>query len=135
MEDYIRNYCTYYNDSFNKTIQQYNSNKMTESYYIDCIIDYKIENNKDIIYKEDILKICSKFYKPNMSQEEFMENVMRDMSQEEFMEKVMRDIKSHNLNINNLTIKDCFRTHFLELYYISTFLEYEPVDIKIALKD
>ncbi len=81
-------------NSFDELIQQYNSNKKTKSRYIDCIIDYKIENNKDVIYKEDIPKICSKLHGLDMSQEEFMENVMRV-------------IKSHNIDINNLGVKHC----------------------------
>jgi hypothetical protein len=86
------------------------------------MIDYKIENNKNIIYKEDIPKICSKLYK-------------KDISQEEFMENVMKDIKDYELDINNLTMANSFYIRYLWIYYMSTFLEYEPVDIKIALKD
>jgi hypothetical protein len=122
MENYIRELCKFHNFSFDEIIQQYNSNKMTNSYYINLIITYKIENNKDIIYKKDIPKICSKFY-------------ILDMSQEEFMEKVIRHIKYYDLDINNLTIENSWRTFYLQFYYINTFLEHETVDIKIALKN
>jgi hypothetical protein len=122
MEYYIRELCKFYGWSFDKVIQQYNSNKMTNSYCINCIIDYKIKNNKDNIHKEDIPKMCSIYYKHNISQEEFMKNVISD-------------IKYYNLDINNLTIKRGSRNIYLLFYYISTFLEHEPVDIKIALKD
>jgi len=121
MAEFIRELCKFYGWSFDEMIQQYNLNKMTNSWYINSIINYKIENNKDIIYKEDIQKICSKLYR-------------LDMSQEEFMEKVMRDIKGHNLDINNLKMQYCY-THCIFFYYMSTFLEHESVDIKIALKD
>jgi len=119
MEDYIRELCKFCNISFDEIIQQYNSNITTVGCYINCIIKYKIENNKDIIYKEDISKVVSKIC---------------SSSQEEFMKNVMRDIKCYDLDINNLTFKDC-HSIYLEFYYMSTFLEYEPVDIKIALKD
>jgi hypothetical protein len=122
MEDYIREICTQAGWSFNEMIQQYNSNKMTRSYFINRFINYKIENNKDIIYKEDILKICSDYFK-------------QDIFWEEFMENVMKDIKYYNLDINNLILENNWRSNFLQFYYISTFLEHEPVDIKIALKD
>jgi hypothetical protein len=122
MEGYIRVFCTHYGHSFDKMIQQYNINKKIGGYFIDRIIEYKIKHNKDIIYKEDIPKICSKYYRLDMSQEEFMENVMRD-------------IKHYNLDINNLTIANSYCSGHLLLYYLSTFLDYEPVDIKIALKD
>jgi hypothetical protein len=120
MDGYIRELCKYYSWSFDEMIQRYNSNKKTNSWYINRIINYKIENNKDIIYKEDIPKICSKWYE-------------KDMSQEEFMEKVISDTKHYNLDINNLNFKYC-HSSFLQFYYMSTFLEHEPVDIKIALK-
>jgi hypothetical protein len=119
MEDYIRKHCEIWNYTFDEMIQKYNSNIKTNSKTINCIIDYKIEHNKDIIYKEDIPKIVLKYY---------------DISQEEFMENVMRDIKYYNLDINNLEAKHCY-SFFLQFYYMSTFLEHEPVDIKIALKD
>jgi len=122
MEKFIEAYCKYGNYSFDKTIQYYNSNTKSGYGAVDCMIDYKIENNKDIIYKEDILKICSKLYK-------------KDISQEEFIEKVIERIKHYNLDINNLIIGNSFCSYYLWLYYISTFLEHEPVDIKIALKD
>jgi hypothetical protein len=122
MEDFIRVLCTHVGWSFDEMIQQYNSNTKTKSRHINLIIDYKIENNKDIIYKEDISKICSKCFK-------------RDMSQEEFMENVVEHIKLYNLDINNLTIENSWKTCILDYYYVSTFLEHEPVDIKIALKD
>jgi hypothetical protein len=118
MEGYIREYCKFHNFSFDENIRQYNSNKMTNSYCINCIINYKIKNNKDIIYKEDILKICFN----------------QDISQEKFMEYVMEDIKHRNLDINNLKFKDCYSA-CLQFYYVGTFLEHESVDIKIALKD
>jgi hypothetical protein len=121
MEGYIRVLCKYYSWSFDEMIQQYNLNKKTKSSCIDCIIDYKIENNKDNIYKEDILNICSKYFK-------------QDISQEEFMEYVINSIKRYNLDINNLKFKDCYGA-CLQFYYIGTFLEHESVDIKIALKD
>jgi hypothetical protein len=121
MEGYIREYCKFHNFSFDENIRQYNLNKMTNNYFIDCIIKYKIENNKDNIYKEDIPNICSKYFE-------------RDISQEEFMENVMGVIKRYNLDINNLTFED-YHSIYLEFYYMSTFLEHEPVDIKIALKD
>jgi hypothetical protein len=120
MEGYIRELCKFYGWSFDEMIQQYNSNTMTESYFMNHIINHKIENNKDIIYKEDIPKIFSKIYK-------------KDISQEEFMEKVISNIKSHNIDINNLGMQYCY-THCMFFYYIITFLEHEPVDIKIALK-
>jgi len=122
MDGYIRELCKYYNWSFDEMIQQYNLNKMTNLLYINCFINYKIENNKDIIYKEDIPNICSKYFE-------------QDISQEEFMEYVMRVIKRYNLDINNLTIENSIYGSCLRLYYVSTFLEHEPVDIKIALKD
>jgi hypothetical protein len=122
MEHYIREYCTYYNDPFDEMIQQYNLNKKTNSYRINFIIKYKIDYNKDIIYKEDIPKIFSIWYEEDISQEEFMENVMKD-------------IKSHKIDINNLTIEHSFYTSYLQFYHMSTFLEHEPIDIKIALKD
>jgi len=121
MEDYIRKHCEFWDHTFDEMIQQYNSNTMTNSNFMNSIINYKIENNKDIIYKEDILKIISKYYK-------------KDMSQEEFMENVMRDIKYYDIDINNLKIHSRITWHIL-FYYMSTFLEYESVDIKIALKD
>jgi hypothetical protein len=121
MEDFIRVFCTHYNVVFDNIIQQYNSNTESEYYIINCIISYKIENNKDVIYKEDIPKIFSNYYVPYASQEKFMENVMKD-------------IKGHNLDINNLKFKDCYSA-YLDFYYMSTFLEHEPVDIKIALKE
>jgi hypothetical protein len=119
MEDFIRVFCKFYDRSFNEMIQQYNSNKKTGSYFINCIISYKIENNKNIIYKEDIQKIVLKIY---------------GLSQEEFMKNVITYIKYYNFDINNLEVKHC-RGIYLLFYYISTFLEHEPVDIKIALKD
>jgi len=124
MEKYIEEYCKHLNIPSDKIIQRYNNlNKVTIKYFvINYIIDYKIENNKNIIYKEDILKIFLKIYK-------------KDLSQEEFMKNVIIDIKKYNLDINNLTIRNCFRNPYLWLYYLSTFLDYEPVDIKIALKD
>jgi len=122
MEDYIRKHCEFWNYTFDEMIQKYNSNIKINSKTINCIIDYKIEHNKDIIYKEDILKIFLKTYEQNISQEEFMKNVMID-------------IKCYNLDINNLTIKDSICNGYLWLYYMSTFLEHEPVDIKIAIKD
>jgi len=122
MEDFIRVYCKFYGRSFDEMIQQYNSNTMTDNLPINFINNYKIKNNKDIIYKEDIPKICSKWYE-------------KDMSQEEFMENVIKQIKYHNLDINNLTLDDSFYSYYLLFYYMSTFLEHEPVDIKIALKD
>jgi hypothetical protein len=121
MDRFIEEYCIYKGWSFDKIIQQYNLNKKTNSHRINCIIDYKIENNKDVIYKEDIPKICLKLYRLDMSQEEFMENVMRD-------------IKYYNLDINNLGMQ-YYYNDFIFFYYVSTFLEHEPVDIKIALKD
>jgi len=121
MEKYIEECCKYFNTSFDKMIQQYNSNTVTNIDFINCIIDYKIENNKDIIYKEDIIKIFSTTYR-------------QDLSQEEFMETVIKHIKFYNLDINNLEVKHCY-TRILDFYYMSTFLDYEPVDIKIALKD
>jgi hypothetical protein len=121
MEKYLEEYCRCCVISFNKIIQQYNSNMDTCSRFINKIIAYKIENNKNIIYKEDILKIFLKTYKQNISQEEFMKNVMID-------------IKRYNSNINNLTVKDSFHSGYLWLYCMSTFLGHEPVDIKIALK-
>jgi len=121
MEDYIRELCKFYGLSFDEMTQQYNSNTESEYYIINCIISYKIENNKNIIYKEDIPKIYSKYYVPYASQEEFME-------------KVITYIKYYNFDINNLEVKHC-HSIYLEFYYISTFLEHEPVDIKIALKD
>jgi hypothetical protein len=121
MEGCIREICTQVGWSFDKMIQQYNSNTMTESHSINCIIDYKIENNKDVIYKEDIPKIYSKYFEPNTSQEDLMENVIKY-------------IKNHNFDINNLKVKHCY-THRMLFYYMSTLLEHEPVDIKIALKD
>jgi hypothetical protein len=120
MDEFIRGYCKYFNMPFNKTIQQYNLNKKTNSRPIDIIIDYKIENNKDIIYKEDIPKIFSRY--------------PTDMSWEEFMENVMKDIKSHNIDINNLKLHKGI-TWYTLFYYISTFLEHEHIDIKIDLKD
>jgi len=120
MEGYIREICKFYSWPFDKTIQKYNSNEKTGFWYIDYVIDYKIEHNKDIIYKEDITKIVLKYY---------------DISQEEFMENIMINIKIHKIDINNLTIEHSFYTFYLQFYYISTFLEHEPVDIKIALKD
>jgi len=122
MEHYIREYCTQVGWSFDKVIRHYNSNKMTNSWYINTIINYKIKNNKDIIYKEDIPNIFSIWYEEDISQEEFMENVMKD-------------IKSHKIDITNLTIEHSFYTSYLQIYYMSTFLEHETVDIKIALKD
>jgi len=122
MEKFIELYCKYHNYSFDKIIQQYNSNTKSGYGTVDCMIDYKIENNKDIIYKEDIPKICSKFYETNVLQEEFME-------------KVIIDINCLGLDINNLTYANSFNSLHLWLYYVSTFLEHEPVDIKIALKD
>jgi len=122
MEDFIREHCKFYGQSFDEMIQQYNLNKITRSYIIDYIIKYKIENNKDNIYKEDIPNICSKYFEQNISQEKFMEHVMKY-------------IKSNKIDINNLTIEDSFYTSYLQFYYISTFLEHETVDIKIALKD
>jgi len=121
MECYIREYCKFHNFSFDENIRQYNSNKMTNNYFIDCIIKYKIKNNKDIIYKEDIPKICSMCCE-------------RDISQEEFMKNVITDIKYYNLDINNLKTKYCY-SYYITFYYMSTFLEHESVDIKIALKD
>jgi hypothetical protein len=50
------------------------------------------------------------------------------------MENVVEHIKLYNLDINNLNFKYCHSAH-LRFYYMSTFLEHEPVDIKIALKD
>jgi len=122
MDEFIRGYCKYFNMPFDGTIRQYNLNKMTVIHSINCIINYKIENNKDIIYKEDIPKIFSKFYKLYTSQEKFMENVMKK-------------IKHYDLDINNLTIENIIYSSCLQFYYISTFLEHESVDIKIALKD
>jgi hypothetical protein len=122
MEKYIEECCKYFNKSFDKNIQQYNSNTMTDIYSINLIIYYKIDNNKNIIYKEDIIKIFLKTYEQNISQEEFIE-------------EVMIDIKRYKLDINNLTIENSFCSSCLGLYYMSTFLDYEPVDIKIALKD
>jgi hypothetical protein len=121
MEGYIKEFCEFLDQSFDEMIQQYNLNKMTTSRIINHIIDYKIENNKDNIYKEDIPKIFSIWYEEDISQEEFMENVISD-------------IKYHNLDINNLEVKHCY-TCILDFYYVSTFLDHEPVDIKIALKD
>jgi len=121
MDRYIDVYCKFYGKPFDKIIQQYNSNTRC-LYAINDIIDYKIENNKDIIYKEDIPKICSKLYK-------------KDISQEKFMENVIIDINYFNLDINNLIIANSFYSHYLWIYYMSTFLEHEPVDIKIALKN
>jgi hypothetical protein len=121
MEDFIRVLCTHVGWSFDEMIQQYNSNTKTKSRHINLIIAYKIENNKDIIYKEDIPKICSKCFGRNIQQEEFMKNVMID-------------IKRHNLDINNLKLYNRI-TWYMLFYYMSTFLEYESVDIKIALKD
>jgi len=122
MEGYIREHCKFYGRSFDEMIQQYNLNKMTNSYYINYIINYKIEHNKNIIYKEDIIKIFSKCYE-------------KDISQEEFMENVMEQIKYFYVDINNLTIENSIYNSYLWLYYLSTFLDHEPVDIKIALKD
>jgi hypothetical protein len=122
MEDFIGVHCKFGGWSFDEMIQQYNSNKLTNIWAINRIINYKIENNKDIIYKEDIPKIYSKWYE-------------KDMSQEEFMENVIKQIKHFNLDINNLTFENSWHSDFLQFYYISTFLEHEPVDIKIALKD
>jgi len=122
MEDFIGVLCEYRSWSFDKMIQQYNSNEKTGIVVINCIINYKIKNNKDIIYKEDIPNICSDYVK-------------QDISQEEFMENVIKHIKYYNLDINNLTLENNWRSNFLDFYYISTFLEHEPVDIKIALKD
>jgi hypothetical protein len=122
MEDFIRVLCTHVGWSFDEMIQQYNSNELTNSRTINLIINYKIENNKDIIYKEDIPNICSKYFE-------------RDISQEEFMGKVMRYIKFYDLDTNNLTIRRCSHDIYLLSYYMSTFLEHETVDIKIALKD
>jgi len=121
MEDYIREHCKFHGRSFDEMIQQYNSNKKTKSSGINCVINYKIDNNKDVIYKEDIPKICSKWYE-------------KDMSQEEFMKKVIIDINHVGLDINNLNNQNCY-TCILDFYYVSTFLDHEPVDIKIALKD
>jgi len=121
MEKYLEEYCKSFDIPFDEIIQQYNSNTRC-LYAINDIIDYKIENNKNIIYKEDILKIFLKLYK-------------KDISQEEFMEKVIERIKHYKLDINNLTVKDSFHSSHLWLYCVSTFLEHEPVDIKIALKD
>jgi len=119
MEKFIEAFCKYFNMPFDKVIQQYNSNKKTDSRSINCIINYKIENNKDIIYKEDIQKIVLKLY---------------GLSQEEFMGPIMKEIKHYELDINNLTFTNCPRGYSW-FYYMSTFLEHEPVDIKIALKD
>jgi len=115
MEKYLEEYCKSFNIPSDKIIQQYNSNTMTDINSINLIIYYKIDNNKNIIYKEDILKIFLKIYRQDLSQEEFMKNVIID--------------------INNLTIANSFRNGYLWLYYLSTFLDHEPVDIKIALKD
>ncbi len=95
---------------------------MTDISLINCIINYKIKNNKNIIYKEDIIKIFSKLYELNTSQEEFME-------------KVMENINYYSLNIDDLTFENSFYRDYICFYYLSTFLDYEPVDIKIALKD
>jgi len=122
MEKFLEEYFKYYRISFDKVIQQYNSNTKSGYSTIDFIVYYKIENNKNIIYKEDIPKILSYICNQNISQEEFMENVMRN-------------IKYLNLDINNLTIAKSIYSRCLCLYYMSTFLEHEPVDIKIALKD
>jgi hypothetical protein len=125
MEDFIREHCKYWRQSFDELIRRYNSNEVDNhssiNFVIYLIVEHKIEHNKDIIYKEDILKIISKYYK-------------KDMSQEEFMENVMRDIKYFNLDINNLEAEHCYN-YYITFYHMSTFLEHEPVDIKIALKD
>jgi len=122
MENFIRVLCTHIGWSFDEMIQQYNLNKKTKLLCINYIINYKIENNTNIIYKEDIPKIVSKIYKQNISQEKFME-------------EVMIQIKNYNLDINNLTIENSIYIAHLWFYYMSTFLEHKPVDIKIALKD
>ena len=121
MDRYIRECCKRWGCSFDKIIQQYNLNEKTKYWLINFIIDYKIEHNRDVIYKEDIPKICSKWCE-------------KDMSQEEFMEKVMECIEYYKLDINNLTPKNCCN-YDLWIYYLWTLLENEPVDIKIALKD
>ncbi len=51
------------------------------------------------------------------------------------MKNVIIDINYYNLDINNLTIENSIYSYCLWLYYMSTFLDHEPVDIKIALKD
>jgi len=122
MEKYIEEYCKLSSLSFDKIIQQYNLNRVGGYSTINKIIRYKIENNKNIIYKEDILKLFSK-------------RGNKDESQEEFMENVIKEINYHNLDINNLTIEKGFYSDHIQLYYLSTFLDHEPVDIKIALKD
>jgi hypothetical protein len=102
MEKFIEAHCKYFNMLFDKVIQQYNSNTKNGrsiDYIVDYIIGYKIENNKNIIYKEDIPKICSIYFGQNISQEEFME-------------KVIERIKRYNLDINNLTMRNVFYSFY-----------------------
>jgi hypothetical protein len=47
----------------------------------------------------------------------------------------MEQMKYFYVDINNLTIENSIYNSYLWLYYLSTFLDHEPVDIKIALKD
>jgi len=124
MDNFIKELCKYYGMSFEETLRKFNNNEHINDYMLDNIIWYK-NNINNIIYKEDmpILYSRCRFHSGYI------------ISHEEFMEEVMSNIKYYKLDINNLTFENCEPSYALSFYFLETFLEHRPIDIKIALKD
>jgi hypothetical protein len=97
--------------------------------FINIIIAYK-KYICDEIYKQDVLKLkavyCGK----------------KEESYETFIKKSSKLIKKYKLE-NNISMKEIAKIRFIKYkhyctliyYYMSTFLDHKPTDIKIALKD
>jgi len=126
MEAYIKEYCKYYDYdcAYEQILQEVNNCGNTTCMILDTVIYYKKNVNK-FIYKEDMPTLFA-IWRNKHNYKELI------MPYEKFMENVIK----HNrcCTLDKITLKECTSIE-MDFYYLGTFLEHRPVDIKIALKD
>jgi hypothetical protein len=125
MEAFIEKYCDYFGLQYEHILQTFNNCEDTGYLTLNGINDYK-KHVCEYIYKEDMPTLFAMWE----YDDDYEGHII---SYEDFMKKSIEIITYNNLNINNLSIGDCLSSG-LCYYYLGTFLEHKPVDIKIALK-
>jgi len=119
MEAYIKEYCECYGYIYEQILQEVNNCGNANDVVLNAVIHYK-KNVNEFIYKEDMPTLFAIWCN------------QRIMPYEKFMENVIKHNRCHTLD--KITLREC-NSFEMNFYYLGTFLEHRPVDIKIALKD
>jgi hypothetical protein len=138
MEAFFKEYCDHFGYNYDNMIDKYNKMETYDDqfsrYVFDVIINFKKPLGRDL-YKQDM----SSLYKMYVSKLSYIGTDSEYMLFIDNVDKILSEHDIHrppSLSETVFNFKDDVKLYAkFVVYYLGTFLENEPTDIKIALKD